>query len=168
MDLFIIRHGIAEDQSSTGKDSDRQLTEEGIEKIKFTVKALKLLNLKFDLILSSPYVRAWETASLIAEGLGLDHELEECPELASGEPAEPVVTEVARRFKKANTILIAGHEPDLSRLISIYISGGTRVPITMKKGSLARISFPVGPAPGKGILEWLLAPKHLVALGSSK
>ena len=168
MELFIIRHGIAHDHAPSGEDSDRQLTSEGIDNIKHTARALEQLDLTFDLILSSPYVRAWQTAAIIAKQLDLQDELEECPQLASGEPAEPLLAEIARRSRKAGSILLAGHEPDLSQLISLYISGGNRVPVLMKKGSLAKISFPGAVGPGKGILEWLLAPKHLVALGSAE
>lgn len=165
MNLYVLRHGIAEDYADSGRDSDRKLTEEGILKIKASARALQLLDISFDLILASPFARARKTAELVAQGLGLLDSVQICPALASGEPLEPVLGILSQEFRTKDSILITGHEPDLSRLVSIYISGGTRVPVTMKKGGLARISFPEAPMAGKGVLDWLLAPKHLVAIG---
>ena len=69
MELYLMRHGIAEEASRTGKDRDRALTEEGIERTRATGKALVQVGVKFDLILSSPYLRAWQTAEIIAHEL---------------------------------------------------------------------------------------------------
>jgi phosphohistidine phosphatase len=142
------------------------LTSEGQEKCRKTASALAHLDVTFDLILASPFLRARETAEIVVAGLNLEKSLEISQALRSGGPAGEVIDELQKRARKFARILIAGHEPDLSQLISIFLAGDLSVSVKMKKGSLAKICFPHLPAPGEGTLEWLLAPKQLVALGS--
>lgn len=163
-----MRHGIAEDHSRSGHDADRLLTPEGREKTKKTGLALKRLGIGFSIILASPYARTRETAEIIASVLDLEKHLQACAALASGESHTAVIAEVAKAARKHDKVMLVGHEPTLSRLISIYISGELRASVQMKKGAIARLNFGHEPAPGEGTLEWLLAPKQLVALGSGE
>jgi phosphohistidine phosphatase len=163
MELYILRHGIAEDLSKTGADSDRQLTPEGRRKTAETARALAALGVEFDKVLSSPYARAWQTAEIVVEELGCPKLLVRCEELASGEPMKALLAEL--REATCASLLIVGHEPDLSRLISVLLCGTPNLAITMKKGGLARLSFGGRILPAEGRLDWLLAPKHLGRLG---
>lgn len=167
MEVFIMRHAIAEDHSASGRDRDRELTREGQEKTRLAASSLRAIGVKLELVLTSPYSRAHETARLVAEGLKLERRLEICEALACGGATLEVVREVEKRSSKAERILLVGHEPDLSQLISLYIAGGMGARVLMKKGSIAKITFELEPTPGEGTLEWLLAPKQLVALGSN-
>jgi phosphohistidine phosphatase len=161
MDLYIMRHGIAEDQSHSGADRDRALTSEGIEKTKASAEALKNLGVEFNLILTSPYTRALETARIVAKAL--DCELKEFAPLAAGGNPDRVFQALTDLDSKFESLLLVGHEPDLSRLISICLSGSEDLSLTMKKGGFCRLSC-LKLAPGQARLEWLLAPKHLVKM----
>ena len=163
MDLYILRHGIAEDVSATGADSDRQLTPEGQKKTHDAGRALRNLEIEFDLVLSSPFARAWRTAEIVVEELGCQRILSKCDALASGSPMKGMLAELS--LIACPSVLIVGHEPDLSQLISILISGGTDVAVAMKKGALAKLRFPGQIEIAMARLEWLLAPKHLCRLG---
>lgn len=158
MELYILRHGIAEEISKSGRDRDRRLTEEGEEKSRLAGKALRELEIEFDLILSSPFARAWRTAELVAEELQSGKRLRECEALSSGAGVPGIVA--ALKNQKESSILIVGHEPELSQLISVMISGSGGLSLTMKKGALCKLTC-VRPEPGAACLEWLLGPKHL-------
>ncbi|HTG44928.1 MAG TPA: phosphohistidine phosphatase SixA [Verrucomicrobiae bacterium] len=163
MDLFILRHGIAEDQSASGADRDRVLTAEGREKIALAGQALRKLNFEFDSVLSSPYLRAWQTAEIIVEAMGNQRLLQPSEALSSGLPLAGVLAEIKKSAGNHSSLLLVGHEPDLSRLISMLLSGSPNLGITMKKGSLAKLSC-LSPEPGNARLEWLLTPKQLCRL----
>src|SRR5436853_2791658 len=136
MKLYILRHAIAVERTleHTGFDSERPLTSEGIRKLKQVVKAMKRLELSFDVILSSPYVRALQTAQIVARGLHQQKrlQLEDC--LKPESSFRDLIEKLQRR--KNATLLLVGHEPFLSSLISFLLSGRTNLNITMKKAGL--------------------------------
>jgi phosphohistidine phosphatase len=160
MDLYILRHGIAEDVSKTGLDRDRVLTEEGIEKTKSAAKALRKLDVQFDAIFTSPYARARQTAEIVANELGLTSILQLVDAIGADSSAEAVLAELKRIVRKHSSILVVGHEPILSSLISLLLSGSPSLSVTMKKGGLCKLSC-VRPEPGAARLECLLTAKHL-------
>ena len=160
MEIYILRHGLAEEASRTGRDSDRELTPEGVARTRATGQALRKLGTQFDIILASPYVRAWATAELVADELGCPNLLKKCPPLASGESPDGVLAELKRVGRTHECVLLVGHEPDLSQLISILLSGSPRLGIEMKKGGLCRLACNT-PEPGAAILNWLLTSKLL-------
>jgi phosphohistidine phosphatase len=164
MELYILRHGIAEETSHSGKDRDRALTTEGREKTRAAARALRRMEVTFDTVLSSPFVRAWQTAEIIAEELGCQKILRECEALSSGAPLKGVIAELGKVSEMSASVLAVGHEPDLSRLVSVLLCGSTEIAITMKKGGLAKLTCE-RPEPGNSRLEWLLGPKHLSRLG---
>jgi len=161
MDLYILRHAIAEDASKTGKDRDRNLTPEGIEKTKASAAALKRLDIQFDLILTSPFKRTVQTAEIIAIETGTA-EPQFFPPLSSGESSSLLIDSLQRVDPPGN-VLIVGHEPDLGNLISILLSGSDKLGIAMKKGALCKLHC-LRIAPGMARLEWLLTAKHLVKM----
>jgi phosphohistidine phosphatase len=164
MDLYILRHGIAEERSRSGKDRDRALVTEGKEKTRAAGKALRKMEIDFDLVLSSPFVRAWQTAEIIVEECGCARALQPCDALSAGGPMKEVFGELRKAAGTHSSVLVVGHEPDLSRLISVLLSGTTELAITMKKGGLAKLTCATA-EPAGARLEWLLSPKHLCRLG---
>ena len=160
MDIYILRHAIAEDVSRTGKDRDRVLTDEGIRKTHEAGKALKKLEITFDLVLSSPFARAWQTAEIVVRELDCKKLLESCEPLGSGGPSSDLLAELKTASERASSLLVVGHEPDLSGLISILLSGSEEIAITMKKGGLCKLVC-ASPEAGAARLEWLLTPKQL-------
>lgn len=163
MQLYIQRHAIAEPlaESNEFTDSERALTTDGIEKMRRVAKGMQSLGLCFDQLLSSPFKRAVQTAEIVIETLNPVRPLEIVPELAAGTNVRKTI-QALRKFQNPNaSLLIFGHEPDLSNLISTLISGDLSVPITMKKGGLCSLTVDSLRSGRCATLEWLLTPAQL-------
>lgn len=162
MNLYLLRHGIAEDREE-GKyknDALRPLTPKGKRKVLQIAKGLKTFDVLFDLILSSPYARAKQTAEIVADVYKARDRLVFTGALAvTGNPAE-LVEEIRRDYKDKENILLVGHEPYLSQFISVLLSGNADASITMKKGGLCRLSVETLRYGNCATLDWLLSPKH--------
>jgi phosphohistidine phosphatase len=159
MEIYILRHGIAVERGTPGykKDSERPLTKEGEEKMHQIAETMLAMGLKFDLILSSPYVRAADTAQIAASQL--DEEVTFTDFLIPG--ANPL--ELIREINDARVqrVLLVGHEPDLSGLISVLTSGGSDASIELKKGGLCKLTTEKLTFGQCATLNWLLTPKQL-------
>jgi phosphohistidine phosphatase len=164
MNLFLLRHAIAvEAGSSVGmSDADRPLSPEGKKKMRKIALGMKTLELSFDLILSSPYVRARETAEIVAHEFGTVLEFTSRLEVG-GDPAA-LVAEVDARGRDLTDVLLVGHEPQLSRLISYLLAGNSGLSVTMKKGGLCKLDVPRLRYARSASLEWLLTPSQLAHL----
>jgi phosphohistidine phosphatase len=157
MKLYFLRHGIADwPEWDPARDHERPLTKEGLKKMKAEARAIAALYLRPDAILSSPYTRAYQTADIVAKELGLEVRVE--PLLAPGFDLERLA-ELVRAQARAQALLLTGHEPSFSTVITQLIGGGR---VQMKKGALARVDLPgeVDEAL-QGELIWLLQPKIL-------
>jgi phosphohistidine phosphatase len=167
MNLFLLRHGLAVEQTIPGfkLDSDRPLTPEGRKKISRLAAVLGRLEISFDLILTSPYLRAAQTAEIVAETLGVSQKLEMSKHLVPGSTAKPLFEELNRRRRHLNEVLLVGHEPDLSRLISILVTGKLGLPLELKKGGLCKLEAAALGYRRCATLQWLLAPKLCAPLG---
>jgi phosphohistidine phosphatase len=155
MEIYILRHGIAENGAPGHPDSERRLTPAGKEKLRTILACARQAGVKPGVVLSSPYVRAMETADIARQELKLSGAIHESRALTPMEHPEKVWTEI-RVFKDAAQLLVVGHEPLLSGLIAHLIGGGT---IDFKKGALARVDVDsLGPHP-HGTLVWLLTAK---------
>jgi phosphohistidine phosphatase len=154
MQLYFLRHGPADwPDWDAARDEERPLTDKGVKRMKAEAKAIQKLGLSLDVILSSPLVRARQTAELVAKRLGLDVIQEHA--LTPGFDAKRL-RGVLRGHAKAGAIMIVGHEPDFSQTIA-ELTGGR---VVMKKGGLARVDLEsLDPPSGK--LIWLLEPKTL-------
>jgi phosphohistidine phosphatase len=159
MEIYILRHGIAVERGTAGykKDADRPLTKEGKEKMQQIAEAMLALDLKFDLILSSPYTRAEQTAKIVAEEVGQEVTFTDFLK-PDGNPLE-LVREI--NDEKPQRVLLVGHEPDLSRFVSLLISGGTEAAIELKKGGLCKLTTDNLAFGQCATLNWLLTPKLL-------
>jgi phosphohistidine phosphatase len=168
MNLFLLRHAIAVEPGAPGgmSDADRTLSVEGKKKMKAIAQGMKVLDLAFDLILSSPYTRARETAEIVAHEFAAEGVLEFSPLLAVGGDGAALVAELAARAKGLESVLLVGHEPQLSRLISHLLSGNSGLSITMKKGGLCKLDVPRLRWARTASLEWLLTPSQLVHIAS--
>jgi phosphohistidine phosphatase len=166
MELYLLRHGVAAERGSKEypSDADRPLTPDGVKKLKRTVRAMQSLGLSFDLILTSPFVRARQTADIVAGELGLELALELSALLEPGAELQALVADLASRKKNVDRILLVGHEPLLSSLISLLVSGEDDLDIALRKGGLCKLSIRAI-SPGRcAVLEWLLTPKQLVGI----
>ena len=164
MNLFLMRHGIAEGDSPTGRDADRRLTAEGEQKLQHVARGMKALGLSFNRILTSPWIRARRTADIVAERLDAVDRIRETSGLIWNTPPSVVIEEIREEHHDVESLLLVGHEPFMSSMISILLTGRMDVRVTMKKAAVCRLT--VGEIrPGRcGSLEWLMGPKHLASI----
>jgi phosphohistidine phosphatase len=164
MELYLIRHGIAEEKDLGIKDEERSLTEEGRQKTEKVAQKLVKLGLNFDLILTSPLVRARQTAEiLIAEKLS--SQLEESSHLApDGEISSWLKDWLKPKKYSPNTQLaLVGHEPGLSSWAEILLWGEVKESLVLKKAGMIGIKLPETGSPlGRSQMFWLTPPKYLL------
>ncbi len=167
MDLYILRHGLATELGEQGitDDEDRPLTPKGERRIHFVAEAMREMEIEPDLILSSPYLRARQTAEVVADVLGLRKRLKLVAELEPSRPFGRLVNLINGYKPAPRKLLLVGHEPSLSSLISLLISGAPGLEIQMKKGGLCHLSTENLRAARCARLEWLLHPRQLSVLG---
>jgi phosphohistidine phosphatase len=167
MDIFLLRHGIAADRDPAQfpDDSLRPLIPRGERKLLRVCEAMQEMELSFDLILSSPFLRARRTAEIAAEALGLGDALRFDDELApEGDPAR-LIEHVNGMSPEPRRLLLVGHEPYLSRLISVLTTGGGELGIELKKGGLAGLEAQQRLAFGScAVLKWLLTPRQMASM----
>ena len=157
VEIYLLRHGIAEEGEAGQPDSARALTAEGRKKLRGVLRVARAAGVAPALILTSPYKRAVQTAHLAATLLEYKGELLRTQALVPGSNPESVWDEI-RAHKDAAQTLIAGHEPLFSQLTG-YLLGCPDLQIDFKKGALARIDIDrFGPHP-RGVLKWMMVPK---------
>ena len=164
MRLFLVRHAIAHERSQRNwpDDARRPLTPAGARRFRKATSGLAHLLPRDAALLTSPFVRARETALILAKAAQLAKPIE-CAELAAGKSVEQVFALL--RARKEAAVIVVGHEPDLSSLLSAALAAnGARIDIEFKKGGAACIRFGGRVAPGAATLEWLLPPRVLRAL----
>ena len=166
MKLYILRHGIAVEPGTPGyaKDADRPLTPEGERKLRQIAEAMEALELSFDLILASPYLRARQTAEIIAEALKARKKLELSDSLTPGGSVKKLVELLNRLQPSPESVLLVGHEPYLSGLISLLVSGKETFAVVLKKGGLCKLSTDSLQHGRCAALEWLLTPKQMALM----
>lgn len=157
MELYLFRHGIADDAKPGSPDAGRALTDEGKKKVAEVVKAARRAGVEPSLVVSSPYVRAVETAQIAVEGFEYKGDIIRTETLVPHGSPEKVWAEL-RDYKEEASILLAGHEPLLSHLAA-YLLASPALRVEMKKAALMRIDLgSMGPMP-HGTLRWLITPK---------
>ncbi|MEH2114318.1 phosphohistidine phosphatase SixA [Nostoc sp.] len=164
MELYLIRHGIAEEQGLGIKDEDRSLTKEGRQKTEKVAQKLVKLGLNFDLILTSPLVRARQTAEiLIAEKLS--PQLEESSHLAPDGQISSWLKDwlEPKNYSQNTQLALVGHEPNLSNWAEILLWGEAKASLVLKKAGMIGIKLPETGSPlGRSQMFWLTPPKYLL------
>lgn len=160
MNCYLVRHAIAEDlpAGSARDDAGRALTARGRSRMRIAARGLLALGVRPQRVLSSPLLRARETAAILVEEVGAEQAL--WPALAPGGDA----AQVERGLPVLESLMLVGHQPDLGALAAYWL-GGAQVPqLVFRKGACACLSFDAKPAAAAGRLEWLLQPRQLRAL----
>ena len=165
MELYFLRHAPAEIQGETwtGSDADRPLSQKGVRKMKKIALAMKRMDLSFDLILSSPFVRARDTAAIAAKRLRHKDGITISRHLKVAGNARALIREIATEHASCRSVLLVGHEPALSRLISVLLTGRAVPVVTMKKGALCKLSAPRIQYGRCATLDWLIGPAEILA-----
>jgi len=174
MEIYLLRHGIAADLGEDGvmSDADRPLTKKGCEKMKQEAEGMRKLGLEFDLIFTSPLLRTRQTAEAVADVLGLTDKITIIDALAPGrsfargvsKKAEVFIEIGAHGFERA---LLVGHQPDMSELTSVLLTGHRDLNVEFKKGALCAIEVAGLPPRAPGALLWLLTPGQLKRIAKS-
>lgn len=156
MKLYLLRHGIAEDGHAGMRDEDRQLTSEGRKKLREVLKTARDANVQPSLILSSPLLRAVQTAEIAQDELKYKGEIGQTRSLIP--EADPRQTwEDIRLHKDQAELLLSSHNP-LCASLAGYLLGTPELLVDYKKGAIMRIDFDsFGPQP-RGVLRWFLVP----------
>jgi phosphohistidine phosphatase len=156
MRIYILRHGIAEDAPPGGADADRPLTQEGKQKLRGVLERARRAGVRPTIILTSPLKRAVETAEIAASILHGADDLVRTNALEPSGTPERVWKEI--RARKAEEVLIAGHEPLLSTLVG-FLLGCDALLVRMKKGSLVSVDVEADGTQPHGVLNWMLTSK---------
>ncbi|MEH2292383.1 phosphohistidine phosphatase SixA [Nostoc sp.] len=164
MELYLIRHGIAEDKGLDIKDEERSLTKEGREKTEKVAQKLVKLGLSFDLILTSPLVRARQTAEILI-AKKLSSQLEESSHLAPDGKISSWLKDwlEPRNYSQNTQLALVGHEPDLTNWAEILLWGEAKESLVLKKAGMIGIKLPETGSPlGRSQMFWLTPPKYLL------
>jgi phosphohistidine phosphatase len=167
MNLYIVRHAIAVEEGAAGyeSDSERPLTDKGRKKMRQVAKGLRSLGVDFDLILSSPYVRARETAEILADVFKMKKNITFTESLIPLATPELLIGEINQTYS-VDSIAVVGHEPHLSTLIGILIAENAKIDVTLKKGGVCYITADdLHHNDHRATLEWLLTPGILTDIG---
>jgi phosphohistidine phosphatase len=164
MNVYFLRHGIAvEPDEWNGRDFDRPLTSEGVRRMEREARAIAELGLGFDAIVTSPLLRARQTAEIVADRLEMRDRLVVDRGLAGGFAVEALAAVLAPH-RAAKAVMLVGHEPSFSLTVG-GLAGDASVEI--KKGALAGVEL-AGASAVRGTLVCLIPPKVLAALGKAR
>jgi phosphohistidine phosphatase len=163
MNLYIVRHAIAVEEGTPGYDDDSQrpLTDEGRKKMKKIVKGLRQLEVELDNILTSPYVRAHDTAKILAAGFKMKDKVDVSDNLIPPGNFDQLIDEITEKYVVSNLALV-GHEPMLSSFVSFLMAGNPEAAITLKKGGVCLLSADDLRQERHATLQWLLTPAVMV------
>lgn len=160
MQVVLFRHGIAEEREAFSKtglpDSERPLTARGLRRTRAAAEGLRALVPELDAVGSSPYVRARQTADLIAHSYGVP-----AVDIVQDLQPEGAPLEICRWMERrapVGAVALVGHEPDLSELLAWLTAGRQDGFARFKKAGACLIELPWPPACGQGELQWLLTP----------
>lgn len=164
MELYLIRHGIAADKADYDNDEERPLTEEGRKKTKNVAQQIHARKLHFDLILTSPLLRARETAKILQD-ISLSSVVEEFPPLAPDGNIEEWVSWLQQRRQTTTdqSLALVGHQPDLGNWGEILVWGKAQEKLVLKKAGIIGLKLPETETPLNGSELFLLtSPKWLL------
>jgi phosphohistidine phosphatase len=164
MELYVLRHAMAVDQEHTDRDAERMLTTEGRERLRRSTRCWDGLGVTVDLILTSPFLRARQSAEVAAVALGMAGGIEVCPALSAGASPSAIVRAIAERCQEDHRVMIVGHEPDLGRLVSVLVCGDDGAGFRMKKAGLTKLAVDGLEVGRCAVLEWHLWPRHMLRM----
>jgi phosphohistidine phosphatase len=158
MHLYLIRHADAVPLGERGiaTDEERPLTDAGRSQCRTLAKALGRLGAKIDRVLTSPLVRARQTAEALRDGWGEGAPaVAECPVLAPGAKKRKLLDRLREQHVEA--LGLVGHNPDLSELVG-WLVGSKKAGFNLEKAGVACVEFEGAPGKGCGTLAWVVTP----------
>jgi phosphohistidine phosphatase len=165
MKLYIVRHAIAVPRGTPGiQDDERPLTEEGIRKMRQAAEGLQILDYVPELILSSPLIRARQTAEILLEAFGKNIKMKTLEALAPSAGRKDLYRSIEPYEEKLKSLMLVGHQPSLGEMAGEIAWGSPDFFIELKKGGACAIELERLGEPPKGSLAALLTPSILRAL----
>lgn len=167
MDVYVLRHGVADERDYRKYPDDdlRPLVPEGIDKLARQARGLKSVGFSVDLVISSPLVRAVQTAEVVMTGLGIASDLSYSQALAPEAHPYLLLVELASKYSVVDRVMVVGHEPHVSSFVSMVVTGDPDGLIRLKKGALCKLRIPRVDGVKSGWLEWLMTPDQMIRLG---
>lgn len=165
MELILMRHGRAEERVEFARgghldDGLRPLTEPGRKRLRRALPGLQRAIPRLELLVTSPLLRARQTATVIQEAFALP--LTELAALSPGEGREEITSWLGKQ--QAEVVMLVGHEPELGALASWYLTGSEESFLPLKKGGICWLHFDGNPAAAQGKLQLLLSGGQLCRL----
>lgn len=167
LDLYLVRHAIAHerDASRWPDDGKRPLSPQGESRFRLAARGLKRIVPAVDVLLSSPLVRALQTAQILREEARWP-DPQPVRAFGSGQRVTQAVTAL-RDYSDTTSVAVVGHEPNLSELAAHLLAGaGENLALEVKKGGVVCLGLDGGARPDSAWLRWSLSPKLLRALAS--
>ncbi len=165
MDCVLLRHGIAVERDEwEGPDADRPLTERGAKRVAQVAAGLNWLDVQPTHVLSSPLIRAIETAKIAHSALRVRSAVQIADELLPDAPPDRLLS-ILRDFPSESCVICIGHEPQLGRATSVLLSGRSSASFPLKKAGACLIELSIPVKPGRGVLRWWLTPDQLRIIG---
>ncbi|MDJ0634945.1 MAG: phosphohistidine phosphatase SixA [Xenococcaceae cyanobacterium MO_188.B29] len=165
MEIYLIRHGIAAERGTYDQDEERPLTNKGINKTTLVAKKLAAVGLKFDLILTSPLVRAYQTAEILQQ-IGLNPKIAISQSLSPNGNIQEWLDSLKKEFSSVNSdykLALVGHQPDLGNWAEMLVWGSIKEQIIVKKAGVIGLKILDLDRPlGTSELFLLASPKWLI------
>lgn len=161
--LYLVRHAIAEERGPAWPDdTQRPLTRQGRAGMRRAVRGLRDLGVELDVVVTSPLVRARQTADIVVRGLEPTPVLVESSSLAPGQPHSAVLRAL-EPYRRGRAVALVGHEPDLGILAAFLL--GASQPVAFKKGGVCCLECSTLPPDGNVRLLWHATPRMLRRMG---
>lgn len=161
MKLYLLRHGIAEERAPSGEDGARRLTPTGRARMRAEAAGMRALGVGVDEILTSPLPRAAETAQIVANALSGGPQPLVMPALATDVPAPEMLGALGPHLRRGR-VLAVGHEPGLSRLAVLLLTGSSDgFELVLKKGGLIALEIGAARPRVTATLRWMLTGRQL-------
>jgi phosphohistidine phosphatase len=168
MDCVLLRHGIAVERDEwEGPDGDRPLTERGAKRVAQVAAGLNRLDVRPTHVLSSPLIRAIETARIAHSLLRVRSAMRIVDELLPDAPPHRLLS-ILHNLPPESCVLCIGHEPQLGMAASVFLSGRVSASFPLKKAGACLIELSIPAKPGQGVLHWWLTPSQLRVMGKRK
>ena len=165
MDCVLLRHGIAVERDEwEGSDADRPLTERGAKRVMQVAAGLARLDVQPTHVLSSPLIRAIETAKIAHRSLQVRSAVQIVDVLLPDAPPGRLLS-FLHNLPVESCVLCVGHEPHLGMVASVMLAGKPSTAFPFKKAGACLIELPIPVKPGRGVLRWWLPPGQLRNVG---
>ena len=168
MECVLVRHGIAVERDEwEGSEAERPLTERGAKRVAQVAAGLSRLDVQPTHVLSSPLIRAVETAKIVHRSLRVHAAVQIVDALLPDAPPNRLLS-ILHDLPPESCVICIGHEPQLGMAASVFLSGRATPSFPLKKAGACLIELSVPPKPGHGVLRWWLTPSQLRVLGKGR